>query len=374
MSLPSLTIGNLKASLPIIQGGMGIGISLSGLAAAVANAGGIGVIATAGIGCDEPDFGKNYVEANSRAFRKQINLTREKTDGIFGVNIMTALTNYAQMVAVAVEEGVDVIFSGAGLPLELPKFVGKGENTPLLAPIVSSVRAASIICKRWLSRHDRVPDAIVVEGPMAGGHLGYKPEELDTDTCSLERTVPAVVEAVRPFALSAGKDIPVIAAGGVYTGEDIHKYLNLGAAGVQMGTRFVATHECDAHPNFKQSYVNAKKDDLVIVQSPVGLPGRALRNQFLDEVSQGQKKPFGCPFHCLKGCDSKKAPYCITRALVNAKHGIMASALNFARSNAYRIERIVSVRELMDSLVEEYERCVESIKSKFSALTLTECV
>jgi nitronate monooxygenase len=353
MDFPQLKIGDLVAKIPIIQGGMGVGISLSGLASAVAKEGGIGVIAGAMIGMGEPDIGSNYREANIRALTKELRTAREKTDGILGVNIMVALTNFSDLVKTSIKEGADIIFAGAGLPLDLPSYLKDGAKTKLV-PIISSARAATIICKKWLSKFDYLPDAFVVEGPKAGGHLGFKPEQIDDPEFSLEKTVPEVVEAVREFEAKAGRPIPIIAAGGVWDGADIHKYLQMGAAGVQMGTRFVATHECDADIRFKESYVNATEEDIEIIKSPVGLPGRAVRGPFLDDVKSGLKTPFKCPFHCISSCDFTKSPYCIALALVNAKKGLLKHGFAFAGANAFRVTAIVSVKELIESLRQGY--------------------
>jgi nitronate monooxygenase len=352
--LPSLRIRDLASKLPIIQGGMGVGISLSGLASAVANEGAIGVIAAAMIGMSEPDIYSNFQEANIRALRREIRRAREKTKGILGVNVMVALTNFADMVKTAIEERIDIIFSGAGLPLDLPKYLKEKCNTKLV-PIISSGRAAKLICMKWLSRFNYLPDAFVVEGPMAGGHLGFKPEEVDNPEFALEKIVPEVIAAVKPFEMEHKRHIPVIAAGGIYTGEDICKFLKMGAAGVQMATRFVGTHECDADIEFKESYIRAKKEDLVIIKSPVGLPGRAIRNQFIEDVRSGKKKPFKCPYHCVKTCSYKDSPYCIAFALINAKRGNLKNGFAFAGKNAYRVDRIVSVKELILSILEEYK-------------------
>lgn len=352
--ISELKIGHLTAKVPIIQGGMSIGVSLSSLASAVAREGGIGVIGTAMIGMGEPDIFSNPRGADTRALKREIRKAREKTSGILGVNIMVALTNYADLVKTSVEEGIDIIFCGAGLPLDLPKFLTNSSRTRL-APIVSSGRAAAILCKKWLSNFNYLPDAFVVEGPMAGGHLGFKPEQVNNPDFALENLVPQVLDAVRPFEIEHGKDIPVIAAGGVYTGADIHKYLTMGAAGVQLGTRFAATEECDAAREFKQAFVDATAEDLVLIKSPVGLPGRAIRSKFIDEVNLGVRKPFKCPYHCIKPCDYKKSPYCISFALISARKGNLKNGFAFAGSNAYRVKEIISVKELMDSLVKEYE-------------------
>jgi NAD(P)H-dependent flavin oxidoreductase YrpB (nitropropane dioxygenase family) len=351
--LKGLRIGNLIAKIPIVQGGMGVGISLSGLAAATANAGGVGVIAAAGIGLLEVDGLKDFLGASLRGLRKEIRRARELTRGILGVNIMVALSNFTDLVKAAVEEGIDIIFAGAGLPVNLPEFV-RGSATKI-APIVSSGRAATLILKRWRDKYSYVADAVVVEGPKAGGHLGFKGEQLADGDYALEKILVDVIGAVRPFGEEAGREIPVIAGGGVYTGADIRRILELGASGVQMATRFVATEECDASQAFKESYVDAREEDLEIIESPVGMPGRAIRNDFLDKVSSGLRRPFACPFKCIVTCDYEKAPYCISLALLNAQKGRLDKGFAFAGANAYRVKKIVKVGELVDSLVAEYE-------------------
>ncbi len=352
--MPSLKIGDLVAKIPIIQGGMGVGISLSGLASAVANGGGIGVIAAAGIGMLEEDSDTNYREAEKRAFEKEIRKCRRKTDGIIGVNIMVALSDFEDLVKISLKEGVDIIFSGAGLPLNLPKFLPSNSKTKL-APIVSSVRSAKLIIKYWKKKYNYTPDLIVVEGPKAGGHLGYSIEQLNDPNYALDKTVKDLVSELKLMKL----DIPVVVAGGVYTGKDIYDYLKMGAKGVQMGTRFVVTDECDASMEFKQAFIKAKKEDLTIIKSPVGLPGRAIKNKFLQDVEKGEKKPFKCGWQCLKTCDFRKAPYCIAAALTNAKKGFLNNGFAFAGSNVYRVDKIMSVRELIQSLIKEYNKAVE---------------
>ena len=359
--IPSLKIGDIEARIPIVQGGMSVGISLSGLAAAVANEGGIGVIGAAGIGMLEPDFKTNYREANKRALSKELRRARDLSDGVIGVNIMLALSDYDDLVKVAVDEGADLLFLGAGLLLKLPKTLSLErlqQARTKIVPIVSSGRAARIIFQHWAKRYQHVPDAVVVEGPLAGGHLGFKKEEIDDPNYALEKLVPAVIEAIEPFEQQFGKEIPVIAAGGIFTGADIARFMRLGAQGVQMATRFVATYECDASPAFKEMYLKCRKDDLVIIDSPVGLPGRAIRNDFLDDVARGIKKPFECPWKCLKTCDYRTSPYCIARALTNAKKGKLSDGFAFAGANAYRVEKITSVHELIDSLLDEYEKAM----------------
>ena len=353
MKMPSLKIGSHVSELPIIQGGMGVGISLSGLSSAVANEGGIGVIAAAMPGIHEPDIATDPDRANIRVLRREIRKARAMSHGILGVNIMVALTNFGDMVRTSIEEGVDIIFAGAGLPLDLPSYLTNGSKTSLV-PIVSSGRAAMLLCKKWLSRYDYLPDAVVVEGPKAGGHIGFKSEQIDDPAFSLDHLVTDVIKAVKPFEAKKSTRIPVISAGGIFTCEDIRRSLELGAAGVQMGTRFVATHECDADEAFKQVYVESTKKDMVIIKSPVGLPGRAVQNSFLEEVREGKRKPFTCPYHCIKTCNRETSPYCIAIALGNAQKGKFNRGFAFAGKNAYRIKKIVSVKELMASLKKEY--------------------
>ncbi len=358
--MESLVIGNLKAKLPIIQGGMGIGISLSGLAASVANQGGIGVIATAGIGMSEPDYYNNFAGANIRALRAHIQKARQMSKGIIGVNIMVALTDFADMVKTAVQEKADIIFSGAGLPLDLPKFLDGSQKTKLV-PIVSSGKAARLIAQRWLRKYDYIPDAIVVEGPMAGGHLGFKPEQIDDPQYALQNLIREVIENMAPIEQQKGTKIPVIAAGGIYTGQDIYEMMKLGASGVQMATRFVTTTECDADDEFKQCYIRAESKDIDIIKSPVGLPGRAIMNDFIKSFNAGKKKPVKCPYHCIKTCDYTKSPYCIALALSNAKNGRMRNGFAFAGKNAYKADAIVSVEKLVENLKKEYRTFVSSI-------------
>lgn len=366
MQMPELVIGDLNIQVPIIQGGMGVGISLSGLSSAVAEQGGVGIIAAAIPGIHEPDIAADPAAANIRVLTREIRKAKQLTRGVLGVNIMVALTHYADMVRTAIAEEIDIIFSGAGLPLDLPGFLTPGSKTKLV-PIVSSARAANIICKKWLSRFDYLPDAVVVEGPKAGGHLGFKPEQIDDPRFAVEQLVTEVIEILKPIEAQHRRKIPVIAAGGIYTGEDIYEFIKRGAAGVQMGTRFVATHECDADDAFKQAFIEAKKEDVVIIKSPVGMPGRALGNAFIDAANQGRKTPFKCSYHCLKTCNPEKSPYCIAIVLGNARKGKLKHGFAFAGENAYRVDKIISVKELMDSLVMEYHQADAADNSQEAA-------
>ncbi len=356
--IPQLKIGNLIAKIPIIQGGMGVGISLSRLASAVANEGGIGVIAAAGIGMLEPDFVMNFKEANRRALRKEIRKARENTDGIIGVNIMMALSDFNELLLISLEEKVDLVFLGAGLPLLNPNIISpeilKNSETKFVV-IVSSAKAAKIIFRYWERNYNLIPDAVVVEGPMAGGHLGFKKENLFDPDFKLEKLVVEVIDEIKDFEQRFGKKVPVIAAGGIYTGYDIYKFIKLGASGVQMATRFVATYECDASDEFKKTYIDCKKEDIVIIDSPVGLPGRAIRNKFIEDVFSGIKKPFKCPWKCLSTCDFNKVPYCIALALTNAKKGMLENGFAFCGANAYLVDKIMSVKELINTLLKEYQ-------------------
>jgi len=357
----SLSIGGLTVAQPIVQGGMGVGISLSGLASAVANEGGVGVISSAGLGLLYKNLSTNLIEAAILGLKEELRLAREKTQGIIGVNVMVAMTNFADMVKTAVQEKVDIIFSGAGMPLDLPSYLTEGAKTKLV-PIVSSARAAKIICEKWWSSYKYLPDAVVVEGPKAGGHLGFKEEQLADENFSLEQLIPAVCREVEIFENQHDTKIPVIAAGGIYSGEDIYKIMQLGASGVQLGTRFVTTEECDASPIFKETYINATEKDIEIIKSPVGMPGRAIFNSFIEKVRDGKKQPITCPFKCIKTCDISKSPYCIITALYNAFRGNMNGGYAFAGANAYRADKIETVKELFGKLKEEFLNKMNEVK------------
>lgn len=350
--MKGIKIGDKISKYPIIQGGMGVGVSMHKLAGAVAKAGGIGIISTADIGYQEEDFEKNPKIANLRAIGKEIKKAREiAPKGIIGVNIMVALTSYAEIAKECVKQGIDLIISGAGLPKDLPEFV-KGTKTKI-APIVSSGRAAKLISKIWIDKHNYVPDMIVVEGPEAGGHLGFKENELDESVRpKLEDITKDVLKEVKQLEEKTGKEIPVVVAGGIYDGKDVKKFLNLGASGVQVATRFVATEECDANIKFKQAYVNAKKEDIQIIKSPVGMPGRTIRNKFIESQETQKEKITKC-YNCIKTCNVANAPYCITKALVNAVKGNLDEGLIFCGSNVDRIDKIIKVDDLVKELVAE---------------------
>ncbi len=342
-----LVIGNLTAAVPVIQGGMGVGISLSGLAGAVAAEGGIGIISTAQIGYREEDFDDHPIEANLRAIKQEIARAKEiGRGGIVGVNIMVATRDYERYVKAAIEGGADLIISGAGLPMKLPEIAGDTETK--LAPIVSSLKSAEVICKYWLKKYDKLPDLVVIEGPRAGGHLGFHMEELqEIDDAAYDEEIRKIIARVGEYAAQHGDRIPVVVAGGVYDRADMEHYLAMGADGVQVATRFVTTYECDAAPAYKQAYINAKKEDIVIVKSPVGMPGRAILNPFMKQAKEG-RIPHGKCHLCISTCKPAETPYCITEALVNAATGNVDHALLFCGSNAYRAEKLEYVKDIMD--------------------------
>ncbi len=351
--MKGLRIGDLSIAVPVIQGGMGVGISLSGLASAVANEGGVGVISSAGLGLLYRGLSENYLEASILGLKEEIRKAREKTLGVIGVNVMVAMTNFADMISTSISEKVDIIIAGAGLPLDLPSFLKKGSVTKLV-PIVSSARAAKIICEKWKANYNYLPDAVIVEGPKAGGHLGFKEEQITDGDYSLEKLVPEIVSELKVFEDKYDQRIPLIAAGGIYTGKDILDIMELGAAGVQMATRFVTTNECDASQAFKQAYIDAEEKDIEIIRSPVGMPGRAILSSFIEKVRDGKKQPKKCPFKCIKTCDISKSPYCIIIALINAFKGNFENGYAFAGSNAFRATKISSVKEIFQSLIQEY--------------------
>lgn len=349
MNMKPLIIGNLKARIPIIQGGMGIGVSRWRLAGSVAKEGGIGIISTAQIGYDEPEFFNDQISANLKAIKKHIELARSIANGgIIGVNIMVATKQYERYVKAACDAGADLIISGAGLPIKLPDLV-KGYNIKI-APIVSSLRAASIILKMWDRKSKRTADFIVIEGPKAGGHLGFSKEELQDNQFDFDMVIKDIINLIKEYEEKYQVDIPVIVAGGIFDKEDIKHVLSLGADGVQISTRFVVTKECDASEGFKKAFLNAKKEDINVINSPVGMPGRALLTPFIKKASQG-KIPVKKCFNCLEHCNPLKTPYCITKALIEAVKGNIDEGLVFCGENAYRLNKMTTVKEIFDELV-----------------------
>lgn len=346
-----LQIGNLTASIPVIQGGMGVGISLSSLAGAVAGCGGIGIISTAQIGFNRPGFDEDPIGTNLIAIAEEVAKAKEISNGgIVGVNIMVATRDYESYVKAAVAAGVDIIISGAGLPMDLPR-IAAGSDVKL-APIVSGVKSAQVICKYWMKKYNRLPDCIVIEGPKAGGHLGFSYDDIaayqskEGDAPSYDDEIKKILEYVRALEAEKNTKIAVVVAGGIYDRQDAEHALALGADGVQMATRFVTTYECDAPLCYKEAYINAREEDIVIVKSPVGMPGRAIRNAFVDKAKQGQI-PHGKCHLCVSTCKPAETPYCITDALVNAAKGNLDEALLFCGSNACRSDHLEHVSDIM---------------------------
>lgn len=368
-SWPSLRIGDLTVPVPIVQGGMGVGISLSRLASSVAEAGGIGVIAAAGIGMLEKDYYKDGRAANIRAFRREIRTARTATTGAIGVNIMVALNDFHELLDVAIEEGVDLVFMGAGLPIKGLPVERMRKNGVKAVPIVSSPRATQMIFRMWKKIYDDLPDAVVVEGPLAGGHLGFAEDEIESDEHTLAKIVDDVVTTLKPFEEEKGDAIPVIAGGGIFDGADVYEIISHGASAVQMGTRFVATEECDADRAFKESYVSATKEDIGIIQSPVGMPGRAIRNTFITDAETGKRPAFRCAWQCLSSCKAEKAKYCISIALNNARQGRLNQGFAFVGTNGYRITEITTVGALIGELTAGFHHAIrERIASRLEPL------
>ena len=371
-NIKPLTVRDQIAKYPVIQGGMGVGISLSSLAGAVAKAGGIGIISTAQIGFRDPNFLKDPMGANMRAIREELKKARAiAPKGIIGLNIMVATRNYAQYVKEAIKAGADIIISGAGLPVDLPGYMEEAKQIAAkagetvrtkIAPIVSTAKSAMVICRLWDRKYKQAPDLLVIEGPLAGGHLGFSREQLaqygadtpnvpDTyDQAAYDQEIRDIIKVAKQFEEKYGRPIPVVIAGGIYTHDDVdHAIGELGADGVQVATRFVTTVECDAPMRYKQAYIDAKQEDIVITKSPVGMPGRAIRNVFLDNAA-GKKAKIDHCYQCLEHCDPKNIPYCITKALSNAAEGDLDHGLLFCGSNAYRANRIETVNQVIEDL------------------------
>lgn len=352
MEIKPLKIGELEARVPIIQGGMGIGISLGGLAGAVAKEGGVGIISAAQIGFREPDFDTLTKEANIRAIKKEYDKAREiSPDGVIGFNLMVAMRHYEDYVRAVVDAGADLIISGAGLPTELPAIVG---DAPVkLAPIVSTEKSAKVILKYWDRKYGRIPDLLVIEGPNAGGHLGFDQEQLqDFQTEeAYAKEVRRIMEVVSGYAGRYGRKIPVALAGGIDDAGQVSRAFALGADAVQVATRFVTTEECDADIRYKQAYIDADEQDIVIVKSPVGMPGRAIRNEMMKKVEQGEKIPHSPCHGCLVKCNPAEIPYCITDALIYAAKGETDKGLLFCGARAYKADRVETVKEVIEELI-----------------------
>ncbi len=351
MEFSKLQIGSLTADIPIVQGGMGVRVSLASLASAVANEGGIGTISSIGLG-DLEASKQEYERVSREALLREIHKARSMTEGHLAVNIMGVLSNADDLVKAAVQAGIKMIVFGAGLPTKLPALVEDPHVN--LVPIISSARVAELILRVWDKRYEKTADGLILEGPLAGGHLGFSEEQLEhPEKYSLETLLPEVLETIKPYEDKYGRKIPVIPGGGIYDGKDIARMLSLGASGVQMATRFVCTEECDVSLEFKQAYLDAKEEDIVIIKSPVGMPGRAIRNRFLKDLEIKGRLKIHCPYRCLTACKVEEAKYCIALALVNSYFGDVDHGLIFCGQNAYRINKIITVKELIQELLSE---------------------
>ena len=349
-------IGEKEVRIPLIQGGMGVGISLGRLAGTVAAQGGVGIISTAQIGFREEDFDRDPGAANLRAIRKEMARARTiSPNGIIGYNIMVALRDYEAHVQAAVAAGADLIISGAGLPAELPMLT-QGSKTKI-APIVSTEKSAKVILKYWDRKHQQTADLVVIEGPEAGGHLGFDREALHFYAKSdYTEEIRRILDVVRGYEKKFGKKIPVVAAGGIYDREDVERAMKSGVDGVQVASRFVTTEECDADFRYKEAYIQASKEDIVIVKSPVGMPGRAVNNTFTRQKVKEKDENWKC-HQCLEKCNPGKIPYCITDALVNAVKGNLDKGLIFCGANAYRATKMEHVSEIMEEFKKSAELC-----------------
>ncbi|MDD5633680.1 MAG: nitronate monooxygenase family protein [Candidatus Omnitrophica bacterium] len=351
--LDPLVIGDLEIKVPIIQGGMGVRVSTSSLASAVANCGAAGTIASVGLPPDTPENRSNVPKSSREHLQKEIRKARELTKGVIGVNIMVALSNYEDIARTTAAEDVDYIISGAGLPISLPEYT-EGSSVKLI-PLLSSARALSLIFKTWKRRYNKIPDAVIVEGPLSGGHIGgHSLEDLKQGKLTkLENSLKEVLDVVREQEKAHKVSIPVIAAGGIFDGKDMAKFLKLGAKGVQIGTRFIATNECSASIKYKELIVRSDKDSLVFIQSPVGMPAKVIRTKLIDDVLNGKRRAISCNYKCLRTCDPHNALFCIAKALIDAVEGDIDNAVVFASTNVSKIKKIVPVKELIEEIVNE---------------------
>lgn len=357
----SLRIGKHVARYPLIQGGMGVRISAGRLAGSVAKCGGVGLVAAAGIALNSEFYnGRNYFQAETEAFKAEIRKAYEiAPDGIIGVNVMVALSDFEPLVKAAVEAGAKVIVCGAGLPMNLPEITAHAPDVALV-PIASSVRAAQLIAKKWHKTYNRLPDAVVVEDPdTAGGHLGEKMENIGTGEYDQYATVRGIKEFFRD---EYGADVPVIAAGGIWDRADLEHALAEGADGVQMASRFVCTEECDADDAFKQAYINCTRDDIGLIMSPAGLPGRAILSNKDDIRQYDLDFETACQMGCLKKCSYKETGerFCIVTALDRAQRGDVKSGLVFCGTNAWKADKITTVQAIFDELFGEVQELKEA--------------
>ena len=350
MKLPSLKIRGLKAEYPVIQAGMGCRIGMADLASAVVKCGGFGTIASVGIG--DLERGKtHFVDECNVNFALELKKARELCGGRknLGVNVMVALSNYEEIVRTAVASGADYIISGAGLPLQLPEYVGEADIA--LIPVISSGRAFEVVVKTWLRKYNRKPDAVIIEGPRCGGHLGFTMEMIEhPETCSLEILLHDVKEVASRYHLD---DLPVLAAGEVCCRADIEKFLKMGYDGVQIGTYFITTQEAAIDARSKQVFIDAKADDIVVIKSPVGLPVRVLKTPLVERVLSGSRERFTCPYRCLRSCNPAKSLFCIAQALIATWRGDTEHGLYMVGCNVESCRKIFPVKEFFDTLAGE---------------------
>jgi nitronate monooxygenase len=361
MELRALKIGKYTIEKPIIQGGMGVGISWDRLAGTVSKEGGLGVISSVGTGVYENRAYADKLMADGRPYEAENFYSRKALFKIFenarkicgdaplAANVLYAINEYDRVVRDSCEAGANIIITGAGLPLTMPDAT-KDFPDVALVPIVSTAKALRIICRRWEKTHGRLPDAVIVEGPLSGGHQGFKYEECFLPENQLENILPSVVEEAKKWG-----DIPVIAAGGIWDHDDIVRMIKLGAAGVQMGTRFIGTHECDASETFKQVIIDAKEEDIKLFKSPVGYPARGVKTELHKRIEEGTAPKIACISNCVAPChrgeEAKVVGYCIADRLSDAYDGKTDTGLFFTGSNGYRLNEIISVKELMDKLM-----------------------
>lgn len=349
MEKRTFAIGKKEVKVPLLQGGMGVGISLGSLAGAVAKEGAVGIISAAHPGYREPDFYQNPVEANKRAIHAELKKARSiAPNGIIGFNIMVAMNYYEEYVHEIVKAGADIIVSGAGLPADLPAYI-EGSSIAI-APIVSTEKSAKVILKYWDKKYKRTADLLVIEGPLAGGHLGFRLKQLEEYTPEwYDEEVRKILVIVRQYEEKFGHKIPVVLAGGIRNHEDYVHAMSLGVDGIQVASRFVPTVECDADEKYKNAYLQAQAGDIEIVKSPVGMPGRAIHNQLMDKVGAGERVPAKKCLNCIHTCNPATTPYCITDALIHAAKGELDDALLFCGGKAYEADHIGTVKEVIDS-------------------------
>ncbi|OGV32031.1 MAG: hypothetical protein A2020_13975 [Lentisphaerae bacterium GWF2_45_14] len=346
MKIPSLKIRNLESRFPVIQAGMGVRVGNAELAAATVNSGGFGTIASVGLG-DIEKSKTDFVNESNRFLISEIRKAKELCGGKkpVGVNVMVALSNYEEIVRTSVAEKIDFIISGAGLPIPLPEYVADADVA--LIPVISSGRALEVVVRAWIRKYNRKPDAIIVEGPRCGGHLGFSNEMLDDmESYSLDKLLPEVKEVLKTYDCN----VPVLAAGEIASRADIEKMLSLGYDGVQMGTFFITAEEAGLDVKSKEFYIKSTDDDVVVIRSPVGLPVRVLKSPLVERVLKGERERFSCPYRCLRTCNPKKAPFCIAKALLATWSGDTENSLFMTGCNVDALKKIMPIQDFFDTL------------------------